>query len=236
MNRYIPNQHGAWAMLALPVLTGLAITEMTLVHIPLIAGWLIVYLFSFPVLQWVKTKKAARYKKPVIVYGSLLVPLLIAIVWLEPALMIYALLILPFFFINLFFAKSKNERALLNDLVAVFVFCSFLFPVMLVGETALWEGVSLFATLLLYFVGTVLYVKTIIRERNNPRYYKASLLFHAAAISIGFVIDPFLFVPFSILFIRAAVFPKKGLKAKQSGMIEIVFSVMIYGFVIGVFA
>lgn len=236
MNRYIPNQHGAWAMLLLPVLAGLAVTEAAAVHIPLILGWLTVYLFSFPVLQWVKTKKAARYKKPVMVYGSLLVPLIVVIGWLEPRLMIYALLILPFFAVNLFFAKAKNERALINDIAAVFVFCSFVFPVMLAGGTALREGVLLFVSLFLYFTGTVLYVKTIIRERNNPRYYKASLLFHTAAAGIAFMIDPVLLIPFSVLLVRAAVLPKKGINAKQSGMIEIGFAVMMYGFAAGVFA
>lgn len=51
MKKYIPNQHGAWAMLVLPFLFGVAASRGQLIHIPLFVCWLLIYLFSFPLLQ-----------------------------------------------------------------------------------------------------------------------------------------------------------------------------------------
>lgn len=51
MKKYIPNQHGAWAMLVLPFLFGVAASQGQPIHIPLFACWLLIYLFSFPLLQ-----------------------------------------------------------------------------------------------------------------------------------------------------------------------------------------
>lgn len=55
MKKYIPNQHGAWAMLVLPFLLGVAASKGQFIHIPLFICWLLIYLFSFPLLQGVKT-------------------------------------------------------------------------------------------------------------------------------------------------------------------------------------
>ncbi|MEC2346821.1 YwiC-like family protein, partial [Paenibacillus barengoltzii] len=48
--------------------------------------WLLIYLFMFPLLQWIrmgtaKTKvKADRYRKPLLFYGALLVPAALALI------------------------------------------------------------------------------------------------------------------------------------------------------------
>lgn len=229
MNRYIPNQHGAWAMLILPFLLGLAVTGGRLIHIPLFIGWLCIYLFSFPVLQWIKTGKRDRYVKPALLYGALLLPVLIFLIWYGPALIGYGAVLLLSFLPNIYFAKTKNERALVNDILAIAVFCSFIYPVVYVGGGSDWRATTqLFVLMVVYFIGTALYVKTVIREKNNPKYYLASVIYHFIYIGIAASINIYLIIPTIVLLLRAAILPKLGIKAKQSGIAEIGFSLMLY--------
>ncbi|WP_172193746.1 YwiC-like family protein [Saccharibacillus qingshengii] len=231
MNRYIPNQHGAWAMLLLPFLLGLSVAGARTVHIPLFLCWLFMYLFSFPVLQWIKTRRTERYLKPAVVYGVILIPLVGIVVGAQPKLIGYGILLLAAFAIPAYFAKNKNERALLNDIVAILLFCSFIYPVVYVsaGIEADWTRTTLLFLLLgLYFVGTALYVKTVIREKKNPRYYRISVGYHALLIPFAAWLSLPLALVFAILLLRAVFLPKKGLKIKQTGTAEIGFAVLLY--------
>nr|WP_150275265.1 YwiC-like family protein [Paenibacillus tepidiphilus] len=229
MRKYIPNQHGAWAMLILPFLFGIASSSGRAIHIPFFICWLLIYLFSFPLLQWVKTGRRERYIQPVKLYGLLLLPFAAYMLIREPKLLVFALPLLPLFAVNIYYAKAKNERALLNDIAAVLAFCLILFPVFYVGGGENWRAAAeLFLLSALYFVGTAFYVKTVIRERNNPRFYYMSVLYHVLFAAAGALFFPSLIVPLVILLLRAALLPKTGITAKRTGMLEIGFSLMLY--------
>ncbi|WP_237167855.1 YwiC-like family protein [Paenibacillus yonginensis] len=237
MARYIPKQHGAWAMLVLPFLAG-AVSEGKMIHIPLFLCWLFIYLFSFPVLQWIKTGNKARYRGPALLYGVILLPLTAILIAFDPMLIGYGVLLLVFFIPNIYYAKTKNERALLNDFTAVLVFCSFIFPVVYVGKggsRSYGEAAELFALLSAYFIGTVLYVKTVIREKNNPRFYYASITYHLLNIGIAAAVNLYMIFPAMILLLRAAWFPTLSLKVKQIGMAEFGFAALIYGSILFVY-
>ncbi|WP_028589517.1 YwiC-like family protein [Paenibacillus massiliensis] len=233
MNRYLPKQHGAWAMLFLPFLLGLYVSNVRLVHIPLLICWVIVYLCSYPVLQWVKTGKRQRYAGPVLVYSLAILPLAVILLWHEWRLIGYGAMLMLFFIPNIYFAKTKNERALLNDIIAILMFCSFIYPVAYLGGIVEWHTANeLFVVAAGYFVGTALYVKTMIREKNNPSYYKVSLLYHALFILGVAWITPLLAIPALLLLIRAAVFPKRGLSVKMTGVTELCFTLMMLAAVV----
>ncbi|OWA37467.1 hypothetical protein B9G55_05275 [Saccharibacillus sp. O16] len=234
MNRYIPNQHGAWAMLLMPFLLGMSAAGAVLVHIPLFLCWLVMYLFSFPVLQWIKTGKKERYLKPSLLYGLMLVPLAATVALSEPKLIGYGALLLILFAIPARYAKAKNERALLNDIVAILLFCSFIYPVVYVGagSEADWtQTTQLFLLIGLYFIGTALYVKTVIREKKNPRYYQASITYHVLLIPFAVWLSLPLAAAFSLLLMRAILLPKLKLNVKHTGMVEIGFALTLYLFV-----
>ena len=62
--------------------------------------------------------------------------------------------------------SSKNERALLNDICAIIVFCiggliSYYFSMNQIDRTAIFIALISF----LYFLGSTFYVKTMIREK-----------------------------------------------------------------------
>jgi hypothetical protein len=86
----------------------------------------------------------------------------------------------------------------------------------------------------LYFAGTVFYVKTVIRERDNPEYRVLSGGFHALALVVvaavfGFARDDGtawpLLVVFVLLLVRALVVPSYRPTPKQVGIAEIAATV-----------
>lgn len=229
MKNYIPNQHGAWAMLILPFLFGIAASQGQFIHIPLFVCWLLIYLFSFPLLQGVKTRKFKRYEKPLKLYGILLLPFISYLLIAEPALLRFVLPLVPLFAVNLYYAKTKNERALINDISAILAFCLIIYPVFYVGHGESWRTANeLFLLAVLYFTGTAFYVKTVIRERKNIHFYYGSVLYHLLVAIIGLFVFPSLLVPLILLLLRAAILPRTGITAKRTGILEIGFSAMLY--------
>lgn len=233
-NVYIPNQHGAWAMLIIPFLFGMFAAEVRLMHALLFAVWLLIYLFSYPFLQWIRTNNRKRFIRPLLLYGSLLVVFGGILLLLEPRLLLIGSLYLPFFLVNIYFARQNNERSFTNDLVAVLQFSSMVYVAYWLGGGSDWIiATKLFIISMVYFIGTVFYVKTMIREKNNAFFYKLSVLYHSVSIAIFAVVFHWsLLIPAVLLLVRAVVFPKRKLKIMQIGISEILFSVTIGLFVL----
>lgn len=80
--------------------------------------------------------------------------------------------------------------------------------------------------LMAYFAGTVLYVKTMIRDRADVGRYRLSVTYHGAACVLAEVASPWLGVLFVAFAIRAIVVPKwwPGLTAARIGAVEVVAS------------
>jgi len=226
---YIPNQHGAWAMLVIPFLLGMFAADAKLLHLLLFAGWLLVYLFTFPLLQGIRTRKWRIYGKPLLFYGCLLLPVGAGLLLLHPALLRMLPWFIPLFLVNCYYAKRNKERSLVNDLAAVIQFSLAVFVAYEVGGGSdLRLAAELFALSAIYFTGTIFYVKTIIRERNNKRYYWYSVSYHLAACAVGAIwFPPLLLLALAILLARAAWAPHTGITAKKSGMLEIGYSILV---------
>lgn len=231
MRGYIPNQHGAWAMLIVPFLFGTFAATPNWTHVLLFACWLLIYLLSFALLQLVKTGKKNVYLRPVIVYGAALVPPVALLLWLRPDLAPFAALFAPLFAVNWHYAARNRERAFWNDLAAVIQFSFIVFVAYRTGGGTDWRlAAELFALSVLYFTGTIFYVKTMIREKHNPRYYRLSVGYHLLLLAaVGLLFPWLLLVPLSILLLRAVVSPRTRMSVKQSGILEIVYACVISG-------
>ncbi|MCZ3387733.1 MAG: hypothetical protein LH645_01125 [Actinomycetia bacterium] len=75
--------------------------------------------------------------------------------------------------------------------------------------------------------GSVLHVKSTIRERDNPRYRTASIAFHSVGLVVALWIDPLLALPFGFLLIRAVVVPQHGWRPTRIGAVEILGSLIV---------
>lgn len=229
MKYYIPNQHGAWAMLIVPFLFGMFAAVPVPMHLLLFVCWVLAYLFIFPLLQWIRTGRRERYLRPVVVYGLLLVPAAAWLICNDPGLLWFAMAFALLFAVNCYYAKINRERAFMNDLAAVLLFSTMAFIAYRVGGGTLWsEARTLFYISLLYFTGTVFFIKTMIRERGNRTFYKLSVGYHGIFILLVILFfSRWLLIPAVVLLLRAIWSPLTKMKIKHAGMLEIVYAVIM---------
>ncbi|BEL03076.1 YwiC-like family protein [Actinoplanes sichuanensis] len=223
--QYVPPQHGAWAMLLLPYLAGLLIHGFAWPAVPLLGAWIAGYLLSYYVLQAIKTRRLSRFRPQITLYAPVTAALALPVVLARPALWWFAPAYAALLAVNAWFAWRRRERALVNDLASVVQSC-LMVPVVAVvaGATPHWPP---FAVVLLYFTGTVLFVKTMIRERGSVPYRRASIGYHLAALAAATVIGTFAGLVFAGLLGRAWLLPGRPLTPKQVGFVEIGASVLV---------
>lgn len=227
LRRFLPPQHGAWAMLLAPWLAGTILAGFSWLHVPLLLAWLSGYLVSYYAMLAIKTRRPGRvraqlwvYGMPTVLFGSVVVALRPAVLWYAPA---YVLLLA----VNVSYAARRDDRAVLNDVVWVVQSCLMVFICATVAGARPAQVVVAFAVLTAYFVGTVLHVKTLIRERGNARYRVASIGYHVLAAVGAAFIGPLQATVFALLAVRAMALPALRLRPAGIGVVEIVASVAV---------
>ncbi|MFI2436117.1 YwiC-like family protein [Streptomyces sp. NPDC018693] len=241
VRRWLPQQHGAWAMLVVPFLAGMFLGTPSPWHVLLLLAWLLAYLATYHLQQWLRLRRVsrnpkapARHVRPLVVFGAALAPPGLALVVHAPWLLLAALAALPFLAVNCWYAARNRERATLNGLVAVVPACGMLPVALHLGGGGFGRAATL--TCLLYFAGTVLYVKTMIRERGSAAYRWASGAYHAVALAVGVVLSPWVGVFFAVCLGRALLMPTLGrVRVGVVGAVEVVLSVALLGVLVSVY-
>ncbi|SDK92035.1 YwiC-like family protein [Streptomyces indicus] len=231
--RWLPDQHGAWAMLAVPFAAGTFLGTPRWGHLPLFAAWLLGYMATYHVQQWLRLRRIsrnpkapARHVRPAVVFGTLFAALGLPLACLHPWLLPACAAAAPFLLANTWYARRNKERALLNGLLAVIPACGMLLVTYRLGEGS-WGAWRPALACLLYFAGTVPYVKTMIRERNSRAYYWGSVTYHAAAAAAATALTPWLALPFTAYLTRAAALPGRGVKVPVVGALELMGSLAL---------
>ncbi|MEO3779868.1 YwiC-like family protein [Micromonospora sp. B11E3] len=227
VRRYLPPQHGAWVMLLLPYLVGVALVGPRWPHLPLLGAWLAGYLLSYYAFQAAKSRRPRRFAAQLWAHALVAVPLALAVVLVRPAVLWYAPVYAVLLAVNVGYAWRRRERALLNDLASVTQSCLLLFVVATVAGVPPVRVAPAFVALLLYLAGAVLYVKTMIRERGSVHYLRYSIGYHLAALAAAAWVDLLLAPVFLVLLVRAWVLPARRLRPAQVGVVEIVCSVLV---------
>lgn len=208
-------------MLLVPYAAGVCVAGADWVHLPLLGAWLGGYLLSYFVFQAVKSRRPRRYRGQLVGYAAVTAPLAALVVWARPAVLWYAPVIAVLVAANAWYAWRRRERALANDLASVVLSCLMVFVVATTAGMGPGAVLDAFLACLLYFVGTTLYVKTMIRERGNPAYRGWSVGYHAGALVASAWLGPWLAALFAWLLLRAWVLPGRPLSPKQVGLVEI---------------
>lgn len=225
-----PNQHGVWSMIVLPIAFGIAVGGFSFLHLLLYLGVLAVYFMSDQVFFYLKKRKKQNgYLYTAGVFFIVVLISFIPIVFLRPETFYIFLLMLPLSLVNAYFAKKKNERAFTNDLIAVIIFCLFGIISTLLNQSLadVNKWFTVFIISFLYFFGTILYVKTMIREKKSQKYKWSSWLYHAFIVLIGLLIHPIIMVMYIPSLVRAIVLYGRKIKIMHVGMIEIANSVFV---------
>ncbi|WP_353707342.1 YwiC-like family protein [Cellulosimicrobium sp. ES-005] len=242
---WVPNQHGAWPMLLLPfvvgTIRGIQDTGFRPVTVALGALWLVGYLAYFAAGLWLKSRRRPRYRRPMLTYAATTAALGLVVLLLDPALALWAPVFLPFLALGLWASAQRTERSVAAggamtvaaSLMTVVAYAACRSP----GAPVLAvPGVVWFvaALLLAYLFGTVLYVKTMIRERGVRSYVVGSVAYHAAvtvaAGVVAVVHDPSWWWATAFLAaatVRAATLPGRPLSPRAVGIGEIVATVLL---------
>lgn len=220
-----PKEHGAWAMLIVPFLASLAVYEQNILQLPLFLGMFFLYLSFYPLLMILRNRQnAIVYRNWLLAYGALAILFLAFPLWRYPQLLLLGILILPLLAINMYFAHVKREREIVNS------FCSI--AAMSLGAVACgylavghWTITSLWIWLLcvVFFMGSVFFVKSMIREKKNPLFRKLSWGYHVAilVLTISVTGSWVLMLAYSPSLMRALVYSGRNLLPHQIGLVEL---------------
>ena len=225
---WVPNQHGAWAMLATPLAVGILASGPAWVDLPLTAFWFAGYFAFFATGLWLKSGRRSRYLPPVRAYAVLAAGLGLLTLAMDPGLLRWVpLFVLPLV-VGLVASARRDDRSLWSGIATSAGSSLMVLVAYDAGGGTDWARAwALTGTVAAYFVGTVLYVKTMIRERGEDRYQWLSALFHGAATVAMTWVDAWLVLVFALLTIRAAVLPAYRLSPKAVGVGEVVATVVV---------
>lgn len=225
----IPKEHGAWAMLVVPLVLGAGLSGINWLHLPLFGGIFFFYLSSFSFLMIVRNKLQKQfYQKWLIIYLLLAFGLLTIPLSYHPQLVLLSLPLLPCLIINLYFARARQERSLINNFVAIVGLSLGAVASGYVGYGR-WSDDLLMVWLLcvLFFMGSVFFVKTLIREKNNATFRYLSWIYHLAMIVLVYLIfDRMVALAFLTSLLRAFALAGRQLTPLQIGLVEIVNSLL----------
>ncbi|WCN39770.1 YwiC-like family protein [Aneurinibacillus uraniidurans] len=232
----IPKQHGAWGMLFVPFVAGASLGGWQIWHLPALAGWLLLYLAIYPLLLALKTKRRRHmYLRWAGGYAVGAIALLAVPLAVRPQLFLCGVVMLPLFAVNMWYARRNDERAFGNDSAAVAALC-------LGGPTAYVIGTGgsydqrafmLWFIFVLFFLGSIFFVKTMIRKRDNRVFRLLSWVYHITVpltlATAGFVFLAIAYVP---SLVRALVMPGRELSIKTVGLTETANLLLFVGLVL----
>ncbi|GAB78301.1 YwiC-like protein [Austwickia chelonae] len=199
---WLPRQHGAWAMLAVPALVGglrngWGLTQ-TLLLLLLLSGY---FLFNAAGLA-LRSRRWHRQRPALLTYAAVSAPFAVALLILDPSLLRWLPVYLPLALTSLFFSWKRQDRALANDAVTILAACLFA-AVMASAHPHPGDPIQItagvVAVLFAYFFGTALYVKTLIRERTNPVFHRVSIGYHLLCPLLFWTVSQAVAVPDSVV-------------------------------------
>lgn len=227
-------------MLAVPYLAGLATAPRAgWFLVPLLPAWLGGYLAFNAASGWLKAApvKRARYLPPLLTYGAITGAALVATVALAgPAILWWSVAFVPLLAVAFWLAAHRRERALIGGAATVAA-ASLLVLVVAAPDPANlgtlgsrpWAAaLGCFA----YFVGTIIHIKSLLRERGKRSWVFANAAWHAGWTTLALVAAAFDLAGwwwaalFAVATVRSIVLPKLDhpMTPMRLGLVELALS------------
>lgn len=181
---WFPHQHGAWAMLAVPLLLGIAASRPEPWQLVLAAAAVAGYLASATWQAWMRARRRPSYVFSLRVYGTTFAVLAAVLVATHPPIALAGLVVASAAAIA-FLGARPGARRDLGDSLAQVVEALVLTPVAayLSGPFEPPTVAIYTAIAAAYLVGTVVVVRSVIRERGNTAFAAGSIGYHAALVA-----------------------------------------------------
>jgi hypothetical protein len=192
-------------MLAVPFLLGIAVTRPTGWQVALGGAAAAGYLASATAQTWARARARQRYTTSLTVYASTAAVLSIALVVTHPGLLLALVVLAPAGAITLVAAKLGRARGVTAGFAQV-AQALVLVPAAasLAGPFDASEIAKTTFLAAVYLVGTLLAVRSVIREQGNAGFAALSVGFHVAATAAGAIL---LRPPFVVLLGLLAIRP-----------------------------
>lgn len=178
-------------MLALPLLLGVAASRPGAWQLVLAGVALSGYLTSATLQAWSRARRAPEYRRPILVYSVAFAILGLVLLIAFPPIVLTLLVALPAALVVFQGARPGTRRDLANS-VAQVAQAIVLVPAaaFVSGEFELARVLPYSAVSAAYLVGTVLVVRSVLRERGNAAFAALSLGFHALVTLLAIVALP----------------------------------------------
>lgn len=230
-----PPQHGAWAFLIVPAVTvsflGAGNGIGLIFFLTWVSGYPVSYFLGRALIarirrgKWTsKAKSELQAATPWTIITFFGVSSLVA---LRPWLFFYGIIVIALWSISVYLSWAGRERGITNDLLLVGL--ASMEPVLMYQVArnhpslhGLPHSIWIAALMsLLFFAGSVLHVKSLIREVKNRNWHRGSVLYHLAVlVSFLLLASPwYLSVPFALALVRTIVI-KPGLRPGILGIVE----------------
>lgn len=214
-------------MVLAPYVVGATLTGWEWVHLPLGLTWLVGYFFFNAASLWLTSRFKARYRPPVLAYGAVTAALGLVVLAMQPRLAAWVLGFAPVLGYGWYAAWSRSAREVLPGLATVAAACGMCLVAADAGGSVTGRVLVAAAVLFWYFGGTVLYVKSCIRQRGSVAYLTASVAWHAAGVVGAGLLSGGWVLLAGALTLRAAVVPSLRATPLQLGIGEIVATLAV---------
>ncbi|MGY4677210.1 YwiC-like family protein [Pasteurella sp. P03HT] len=230
MKLLISNQHGAIVMALMPFLYGMLLSQPVWQHIFLFLAWAALYLMTYPFLNLFKGRNQSMNIKWTWIYGLTSAGFALPALWYNIYIAYFVIAMLPLVAVNIYYVKKKDERAFLNDVAGIAIFAIAGMAAYYFSQPEFDQKIGLVALYpSLFFIGTTLYVKSVLRERKNPRYLNISIIFHLLCVLMFLPLQQYLLaLTYLPPLVRAVCLPRVKLSVKQVGLAEIGVSLLFF--------
>ncbi len=231
----VPQQHGAWAFLAVPLLLGLALAGPTPIGVLFCSAWVAAYPASWylgraVVIRWRRgswSRLAQRELRNAVPWMVAAAAMALVLLWARPWLAAVLPPLLVAWVASLRLMRAGHERGATNDLLLVVqaaLAVPLLWAVTIDGwpPADAWTAAGICAV---FFTGSVLHVKSLIREADDRRWAVGSRAFAVASLALGLA-SPWLLLPFGAAAVRAFIVPA-GTRPALIGAAETVVSILV---------
>ncbi len=188
---WLPRQHGAWAMLLVPLLLGVAAGRPSAWQLVLAVAAFAGYLTSATLQAWARARRPPEYRPPILVYGAVFAITGLLLVAAFPRLLLSLVVVIPTAIVVFGGARPGTRRDLANSLAQV-AQALVLVPAAayVSGEVDVERIVAYTAVAAAYLVGTVLVVRSVLRERGNETFAALSVGFHVVVTALAMWLFP----------------------------------------------
>lgn len=215
-------------MVLVPWLVGTLASGPCAAHFLLGGFWLVGYFAFFATALWLKSGRKQTRQKPMLSYGALATILGIGLVATSPELIRWVPAFLGPLSVGLWSAAHRTERSLANGITTVIGSSIMTLVAYDLGGGTQWAPAILTACgLAAYFVGTVFFVKTMIRQRGNVSFWWVSVSYHVVVTIVVLWVDFWFAVIFAVITVRAAMVPRYQLRPAQVGVLELVATAIL---------